>query len=102
VITNAAIARKKECDRIHAIATELKKMGADIEETKDGLIVRRSHLKGAHLESYRDHRIALSLTVAALGAEGESVIDGVECINKTYPTFAEDMQKLGASIKVEL
>jgi len=100
-LTNAAIAREKECDRIHAISVELKKMGADIEEKKEGLIVRRSSLKGAHLESYHDHRIAMSLTVAALGAEGETTINGVECIKKTYPTFAEDMQRLGANIKVE-
>lgn len=101
-ISNAAIARKKECDRIHAIVTELKKMGADIEEKEEGLIVRRSKLKGAHLKSYHDHRMALSLTVAALGAHGASTIDGVECVNKTYPTFARDMQKLGAQIKEEL
>ena len=101
-LTNAAIAREKECDRIHAITTELKKMGADIEEKKEGLIVHRSSLKGAHLESYHDHRIAMSLTVAALGAEGETTISGVEYIQKTYPTFAEDMQRLGANIKVEL
>lgn len=100
-ICNAAIARKKESDRIHAITTELKKMGADIEEKKEGLIVRHSKLKGAHLESYHDHRIAMSLSVAALGAEGESTIHGVECTHKTYPTFAQDLQKLGANIKVE-
>ena len=76
-------------------------MGADITETKEGLIIRRSKLKGAHLESYNDHRMAMSLTIAALGADGESQINGVECINKTYPTFAEEMQKLGANIRVE-
>lgn len=98
-ISNAEIARKKECDRIHAITTELKKMGADIEEKKDGLIVRRSRLKGAHLKSYNDHRIVMSLSVAALGAVGETTIEGAECVNKTYPSFAQDMSAIGANIK---
>jgi len=50
-IIGAAIARKKECDRIHAIATELKKMGADITETEDGLIIKESTLHGAELQT---------------------------------------------------
>ncbi|MGE0669820.1 MAG: 3-phosphoshikimate 1-carboxyvinyltransferase [Parachlamydiales bacterium] len=99
-IVNAAVARKKESDRIHSICTELKKMGASIEETPDGLIVSRSSLHGAQLKSYADHRIAMSLSIAALGAKGESVIDGVECVAKTFPTFARDLSNLGASIEV--
>ncbi len=99
ILTNAAIARKKECDRIHAITTELKKMGADIEEKEDGLIVRRSKLKGATLETYHDHRMVMSLTVAALGAEGESTIEGVECVAKTYPNFKKHMKQLGANVQ---
>jgi len=99
-ITNASVARKKESDRIHAMATELKKMGADLEEKEDGLIIRKSSLRGTCLESYRDHRIAMSLSVAALAASGESLIQGVECIAKTYPTFARDFQSIGAAIEV--
>jgi 3-phosphoshikimate 1-carboxyvinyltransferase len=98
-IVNAAIARKKESDRIHAIATELQKMGAHLKETPDGLIVHASPLKGAHLKSYHDHRLVLSLSVAALGAKGESHIEGIECIAKTYPTFAKDFQSIGANIQ---
>jgi 3-phosphoshikimate 1-carboxyvinyltransferase len=97
-IVNAAIARKKESDRIHTIAAELRKMGANIEETPDGLIVQTSALKGAHCISHHDHRIAMSLAVAALAAEGESMIDGVECVSKSYPGFAKDMQILKAEI----
>lgn len=100
-ITNAAVARKKESDRIHSICTELKKMGADIQETPDGLIVSHSPLQGAKLQSYRDHRIAMSLSIAAFGAKGSSIIDGVECIAKTFPTFAQDLIQLGASIEVK-
>ena len=98
-IANASIARKKESDRIHAIVTELKKMGADIEEKEDGLTVHHSHLKGAHLKSYHDHRIAMSLAIAALKAEGPTIIEDVECVAKTYPTFVKDFNAIGADIK---
>jgi len=98
---NGAIARKKECDRIFAICTELKKMGANIREREGGITLSSSNLKGAHLKSYCDHRIAMSLVVAALGATGASIIDGVECTQKTYPNFALEMQQLGANIRVK-
>lgn len=100
-IQNGAIARRKECDRIHAIVSELKKMGADIEEKADGLIVHASPLKGTTVQTYRDHRMAMSLAVAALGAEGETIVEGVECIAKTYPNFVDHFQKLGADLKEE-
>jgi 3-phosphoshikimate 1-carboxyvinyltransferase len=98
-ITNAAIARKKESDRIASIACELKKMGASIEEQPDGLIIHESKLHGADLNTYHDHRVALSLTVAALAAQSPSTIHGVECVTKTYPTFYDDLQTLGARIR---
>jgi len=100
-IHNAIIARSKECDRIHAITTELKKMGADIEEKEDGLIVRTSPLRGVALETYRDHRMVMSLSVAAMGAKGETLICGTKCVTKTYPNFAEHFQLLGADLKEE-
>jgi 3-phosphoshikimate 1-carboxyvinyltransferase len=98
VLTNGAIARTKECDRIHAIVTELKKMGADIEEKEDGLIIRRSKIKGATLNTYNDHRMVMSLSVAAMGAEGISIIEGAESAAKTYPNFKQHMKALGAQI----
>lgn len=98
-IVNAAIARKKESDRIHCIAHELKKMGADIEERPDGLLIRPAKLKAAHLETYHDHRLVLALSVASMAAEGESSLVGVECISKTYPTFYEDFRALGAQLE---
>lgn len=97
-LVNGAIARKKESDRISAIACELKKMGAHIKEQADGLIISPSKLHGAKLHTYHDHRIALSLSVAAMGATGSSVIHGVECIHKTYPGFFLDVQAIGAKI----
>jgi 3-phosphoshikimate 1-carboxyvinyltransferase len=99
-ICNAGIARKKESDRLHAMATELKKMGATIEERPEGLLISPSPLLGAELKSWRDHRIAMSLAVAALGAKGETVVDGAEAVAKTYPTFAHDFRGIGASIEV--
>ena len=98
-LVNGAIARKKESDRIAAMACELRKMGAEIEEREDGLRIAPSPLRGADLATYRDHRIALSLSVAALGAEGKSIIRGGECAQKTYPTFFEDFRKVGAKIE---
>jgi 3-phosphoshikimate 1-carboxyvinyltransferase len=95
-IINGEIARRKESDRIHAIATELQKMGARIEEKKEGLLIHSSSLHGAKLASYNDHRIALSLAIAALGAKGESEIEGIQCIAKTYPHFIQDFQAIGA------
>lgn len=101
-IVNAAIARKKESDRIHCIATELKKMGADIEERPDGLIVRPAQLHGSpDLQSHHDHRMAMALSVAALGAHGESSIRGIECVGKSYPTFFHDLTQLGAVMEVQ-
>lgn len=98
-ITGAKVARYKESDRIASIAEELRKMGAQIEEKEDGLIIHPSRLKGAALSSHKDHRIALSLLVAGLGSSGETIVDGIECIGKTYPTFFYDFICLGARIE---
>lgn len=101
ILYNASIARKKESDRISSICKELKKMKAKIKETKDGLIIEKSTLFGSSkLSSHKDHRIAMSLIVAALGAKKESTIDGVSFIKKSYPNFIKDMQNINAKIKV--
>lgn len=97
-IFNGAIARHKESDRIYSITRELKKMGADIEEKPDGLVIQGSTLKGAELNTYHDHRLAMALTVAALGAKTPSHVIDVKCIAKTYPSFYEDFTALGAII----
>lgn len=99
-IVNAAIARKKESDRIACMASELKKMGAKLEERPDGLIIHTSKLHQAKLNSYHDHRIALSLSIAALASSGtlDTTIYGVECAAKTYPSFYEDFKAIGANI----
>lgn len=100
-IVNASIARRKESDRIHCTLTELKKMGADIEEKPDGLIIRPSSLRGSSdLQSHHDHRLVMALAVAALGAKGESTIHGIDCVAKSYPTFFDDLRKMGAQMEI--
>ncbi len=99
VLTNGAIARKKESDRIHAIAVELRKMGADIEEREDGLIITPAPLRGARVSAHADHRIAMALAIAGMGAEGITTIEGGDCIVKSYPLFADDFQRLGGKIE---
>ncbi len=98
-IVNGAVARQKESDRISSIATELSKMGAKIRETPDGLIIYQSRLLGAEMEAHADHRLALSLAVAGLGASGSSLVRGGECVAKTYPTFCHDFASIGAEIE---
>ena len=100
-ITGAKIARMKECDRIHAICAELQKMEANIEEHDDGLVVRQSKLQGAWVESYRDHRIAMALSVAAMIAEGRTSINDIDCVDKSFPGFMDTMVEAGMLIRVE-
>lgn len=98
-IVNGEIARHKECDRIASMVKELRKMGAKVEETPDGMVIEQSVLQGAHCESYKDHRMVMSLAVAALGAKGETMISGTEAAVKTFPHFAESFQRIGAGIR---
>jgi 3-phosphoshikimate 1-carboxyvinyltransferase len=82
--------RKKETDRIKAIVTNLKKMGADITEFEDGFRIESStKLKGAELQSFGDHRIVMSFAVAGLIAEGETLIDNAESVSVSFPNFWE-------------
>ncbi len=91
---NGKIARLKESDRISSIAKELKKMGGNIVEFEDGLIIYPSELNGAQMDSHSDHRIAMSLSIAATKANGPSKINGIECINKTFPDFFKILKTL--------
>ncbi len=100
-IVNVAQARIKETDRIAVMCAELKKMGADIEERPDGLVIRESKLTGAEVQGHDDHRIVMALALAGMIAEGETVIDTAESAGVTYPTFAEDFIALGANIIIE-
>jgi 3-phosphoshikimate 1-carboxyvinyltransferase len=87
--------RVKESDRIMAVATNLRKMGAEVEERPDGLrIPGGQRLHGAELDSFHDHRIAMAFAVAALRAEGETVIHGAEAAGVSYPAFFEDLKAM--------
>jgi len=87
-IREASELRVKETDRISATVSNLRAMGAEVEEHADGLtIVRRARLRGAELESHGDHRIAMAFTIAALIADGESEITGAECVSVSFPEF---------------
>jgi 3-phosphoshikimate 1-carboxyvinyltransferase len=87
-IRDAAELRVKESDRIAGSVANLRAMGAEVEEYEDGLAVGgQTHLRGARLNSRGDHRIAMAFTVAALIAEGESEIEGAECVGVSFPEF---------------
>lgn len=99
-IFNVAQARIKETDRIHAMASGLRKMGAKIEETKDSLVVYKSKLYRAQAHGYFDHRTIMALALAGMLAEGESHIDTAEGINKTFPTYVSLMNSIGAKMEL--
>ncbi len=94
-VTGAEELRHKESDRLTAIISQLKKMGADIEEEDGGFTVRgRTRLKGARVQSFGDHRIAMSLAMAALCAEGDTVIEGWESVGISFPDFTNVLKGL--------
>jgi len=95
IVSGAKELRVKETDRIIAIVTELDKMGASITEKEDGFEINGpTVLKSAVCDTYHDHRMAMSLSVAALYAEGKTVIRGAECVNISYPAFFNTLKKL--------
>lgn len=95
VIRDAAELKVKETDRITAVVNELKKLGADIEATDDGMIIHGgSELHGASLQTYGDHRIGMMGAIAALLIDDAVELDDIECIAVSYPTFFEDIQKI--------
>jgi len=102
-ITGVAHLRYKETDRLRFLTEELRRMGARIEEKEEGLLIEGSkgrELKAAKVHSHGDHRLAMALSIAALSASGETVIEGAECAKVSYPSFFEDIRNLGADIKL--
>jgi 3-phosphoshikimate 1-carboxyvinyltransferase len=99
VITNIAHLRIKECDRINAMVTELRKMGAQVEEEQDRMIIHGqangTNLHGAAIETYHDHRIAMCFAVAGLRIQGVE-ITGEQCVAKSFPDFWERFSLLSA------
>lgn len=95
VIKDASELKVKESNRIKTIATELNKMGANIVETDDGMIIEGGrNLKGTTVESYNDHRVAMSLTVAALVADGNTTINNADCTDISFPDFFKHIDSL--------
>ncbi len=74
------------------------KNGAQIKETEDGLHISGAALHGAEVDSHNDHRMAMALAVAAMGAKGTTTVHRMECTSKTYPTFIKDFQSVGVDI----
>jgi len=94
-VRDAKELRVKESDRIAAICTNLKLMGAIVEEREDGMTIPGGQtLRGAELDSFGDHRIAMAFAVAALRAQGETLIRGAEAAAISYPAFFETLEEL--------
>jgi 3-phosphoshikimate 1-carboxyvinyltransferase len=101
-IYNAKRLRLKESNRLHTITSELRKMKAKIMENDDGLTVNGPcNLHGTVINPHGDHRIAMACAVAGLRAKGKTKILQAECVNKSYPEFFIDLERLGANINVE-
>lgn len=97
VVRDAAELRVKETDRIAALVAELRKMGARIEERPDGFVVEGpTSLRGTHVNSHGDHRLAMSLIIAGLLAEGETIVEGTECIEDSFLGFEGVLTALGS------
>lgn len=95
VIRDAAELKVKESNRIATVTKELLRLGVRIEETADGMVIRGGKpLKGSSCDSHGDHRIAMSIAVAALAAEGETVIADADCVNISFPGFFDLLNKV--------
>jgi 3-phosphoshikimate 1-carboxyvinyltransferase len=79
--------------------SELLSLGGEVIEAEDGLILKGPiTLSGGIVQTHNDHRIAMALTIAALGAKNEITIQGAECVNKSYPNFFEDLRSIGVEV----
>ena len=99
-LVNVPQARLKETDRIHVMCMELKKMGADIEELPDGLVIRSSRLRGCRVCGHDDHRVVMALAIAGLNTEGETVIETAEAMNVTFREFPQIIRSCGGLVEL--
>ena len=93
-VRDARELRVKESDRIASVVTNLKRMGADVNEFEDGFQISRTQLRGAEIESYGDHRIAMAFAVAGLLATSETMIHGAECVDVSFPGFFKTLAEV--------
>ncbi len=95
VVRNAEELKVKESNRIAAMVAELKKIGADIEETDDGMIIRgKNSLQGGEVKSYGDHRIAMALAIAGSVSEEGVIIDNPQCVSVSFPDFFDILNRM--------
>jgi 3-phosphoshikimate 1-carboxyvinyltransferase len=99
VLHNVPQARIKETDRIAVMASELSKLGADIKELPDGLIVNGGGLRGGTVHGHGDHRVVMALAVAGFAADGPVTVDTAEAAAVTWPGFQESMRRLGGALE---
>lgn len=97
-LVNVPQARTKETDRIACMAQELAKMGAQVEELPDGLVIHQSKLKAGRLDGRDDHRIVMALSLAAMGLDEPCTIDTAQAIKVTFPEFVNLMRSIGADM----
>jgi 3-phosphoshikimate 1-carboxyvinyltransferase len=95
VLKGLSTLRIKESDRVAALARELSKLGAQVEERKDSLEIRPRPLRGAEIRTYQDHRMAMSFALAGLRIPGTSIADP-ECVSKSFPGFWKEFSRLEA------
>lgn len=98
IMTGIANLRYKETDRIAAPVTELQKMGITAAVKDDSLTIYGGQPKGATIQTYNDHRMAMSFAIAGLAAQDETIIENAEVVKKSYPNFWEDLKKIGGDI----
>jgi 3-phosphoshikimate 1-carboxyvinyltransferase len=98
-MTNIAHLRFKESDRISDTAAELGRMGIRVNVGDNSMVVYGGKPEGREIEAHADHRMAMSLAIAALFAEGSSTINGAEAVSKSYPRFFADLKRLGAKVE---
>jgi 3-phosphoshikimate 1-carboxyvinyltransferase len=103
IIRHAQELRVKETDRIAAIAHNLRAMGVEVTEQQDGLEIHgRGELKGARVASFGDHRIAMAFAIAGMFADGETIVQDVECVRESYPGFEKALDDFVSSKRVRV
>ena len=99
-LINVPQARMKETDRIAVMKQELDRLGAQVEELEDGLVIQQSDLQGTTVDGHGDHRVVMSLAIAGTMATGDTIIEGAEAAAVTYPDFADDLTALGGRVEL--
>jgi 3-phosphoshikimate 1-carboxyvinyltransferase len=98
-IANIGLLRHKETDRLNNPAAELRKMEIKVDVTESTMSIEGGRPRGAIIETHDDHRMAMSFAIAALFADGDTIINGAEAVKKSYPEFFADLAKIGARVQ---